>query len=489
MPKVEKGIQDLLAQLELDLGSGPSSNILPRPTMFEVAPHENPDLPKLVTTETRPKQAPRGMRLSWEMVRHLAYVDDLVRLGMVSDVPNTLAGVRLPRRLEVAWTYTGNHLRGGVAREVRELFSAKNAAVMAGMFAAWAGGHYLGYSWVVDAILLGVAGYTGLNDLQEISAHLWSFYEIASKANSARELDKAGWHMAQVISRVGVDAVVGAFIGKGYRSLTSRKLASKLDSAGRVHLPWRDATPLVQPGRPIPLVDGGRVPKNWELSNVASKAGMTTEAVQHARRTAMGVGVTIDVRPSGLAGRGQRAGGHAKPEWMKMNSINELDVQLGANKADMGKIAIFRPKPVDPNLKRTDPQLYDRLMNRFDHRMKQLHDYGDEVVRMSSQGDVILLDGILHNAATGRPYVGDYDIFAISRNGRGHLSSSDWQYQRALTELFRRPFHAQHGPHVNWRPTTPKDVAIYNRIVDLHRTRQPVVRFAADGSIYLALHE
>ncbi len=117
------------------------------------------------------------------------------------------------------------YLPGEMREEFAMMLTPSSLAIIAGTMVVWAGSHYFGVGFVVDAILL-IAGAVFLG-IQVLGAarDFVTAIELTVSAKSNSDLDQAARHLANFIAVVGVAAFL-ALVFKG-----AKKVAPKARSA------------------------------------------------------------------------------------------------------------------------------------------------------------------------------------------------------------------------------------------------------------------
>ncbi|NLN86760.1 MAG: hypothetical protein GX133_04020, partial [Syntrophomonadaceae bacterium] len=164
-------------------------------------------------------------------------------------------------------------------------------------------------------------------------------------------------------------------------------------------------------------------------------------------------GVKAHMRPTNPDSRAWLETGraHPKPEMIKSKTINQLDVELGYPKENIGTVGCRRPDPL-PATKpaaMTDAH-WTNLQKRHGQRMTEFTDQAAKLQHLEKKG-IIVWDqktGIIYNKQTMKPYCGDHDTFAIvdAVNGKPVSPRMNEQINRELQSLGA----TQHPEHVGW---------------------------------------
>ncbi|MGE3362367.1 MAG: hypothetical protein AB7I34_02800 [Rhizobiaceae bacterium] len=184
-------------------------------------------------------------------------------------------------------------------------------------------------------------------------------------------------------------------------------------------------------------------------------AGMPERNQKHVQMIADRHAVTIEVRPTNADARALLESGEGvpKPEGIKMKTITDLDIQLGAAADGAGKVGYFKPQLPEGYASVDD--LPKELKARFNQRTQEFVDRKAEVERMLSKPDrshgeplIEVRGGIVHDKATGKPFCGDHDLFEI-RGLKGEVLP---QAVRGAVnkDLHMGPAQTQHDEHMGW---------------------------------------
>ncbi|MCO5296836.1 MAG: hypothetical protein M9921_08260 [Fimbriimonadaceae bacterium] len=230
-------------------------------------------------------------------------------------------------------------------------------------------------------------------------------------------------------------------------------------------------------------------------------AGMPDANVRAAQEIAAKHGVDIYLRPTNPAAKALlEAGAHPKPEKIKMKTINELDIQLGRNPADLGKAGYFDPggKPARGDLSSSQ---YNDLLERWKQRKAEFNNYQSEIADLKSKGYTVDDKGVLLHP-DGKPFTGDHDVFDVRSKDGGPIPKD--KYDAVMADLKKPPFNAQHDGHRQWdysnlsREPGPDGAAskwekantVDTKILDSHATTrsdgkpgESLIRIRSDGNI------
>jgi hypothetical protein len=237
--------------------------------------------------------------------------------------------------------------------------------------------------------------------------------------------------------------------------------------------------------------DGAAIAARWipliRARAAGLRGGISGAAAVEVLKIAKREGVVIRFRPTEKAAVKLREAGHpAKPEYLKMKSIKEIDTYLGATKADLGKVGYFKPK-LPSNLKSLDTKLQAQIKSRFEARFDEWHSYRDQVKALSDKGLVEHKGNVLVEPSSGKAFTSDYDLFDIRKGSAtgesvefGDLSKS------SQVKLKDKPIDVQHGAHLDWREIPAGQAEGYAKIILEARpgkNAQPLIEFYPDGRI------
>ncbi|WP_199434130.1 WXG100-like domain-containing protein [Qaidamihabitans albus] len=249
-------------------------------------------------------------------------------------------------------------------------------------------------------------------------------------------------------------------------------------------------------------------PAGADPLELAGRFGVSLREQRALRRVADTHGVVFRARPSGAHGsHWWKSGALAKPEAVKMKTINELDVFLGADPRHLGLVGYFAPR-MDPDA--VPMELRAAVRERARQRAAEFEN--PENRRVVESGRYAVVDGvvvavvesadpraIVENTAgvgpdgepTIRPgrYVsveeftrpvliaGDLDLFDVTTVDGSPLP--DETLRRILAELREAGVRVEHGPHLYWEPRTEGQLAIFESIMNRHLPGgEPLVRIA-----------
>ncbi len=164
-------------------------------------------------------------------------------------------------------------------------------------------------------------------------------------------------------------------------------------------------------------------------------------------------GVKAHMRPTNPQSRAWLESGraHPKPEMLKTKTINDLDVELGYPKENIGTVGCRKPDPL-PSAKPADmtDAHWGDLQKRHKQRMTEYTDQVEKLKHLEHEGKIVWdqKTGIIYNKKTMKPYCGDHDTFAIVDAVSGKPVSPRMNEQ--INREFQSLGATQHNEHVGW---------------------------------------
>jgi uncharacterized protein YukE len=193
--------------------------------------------------------------------------------------------------------------------------------------------------------------------------------------------------------------------------------------------------------------------------------------------------LVIDVRPTNKQSVAWlHLGGQPKPPAIKAKTINDLDVQLGADERFRGAVGFFQPR-LPPQGSMSDED-YAPLVARYRQRTEEQLEHGakmrDLATHAVGDGRFEVHGGVVYgydSRGIMRPVTGDHDMFDIRRPDGTRLSPTE--YTRVVGDMTYMDMGVQHGAHMYWQPETEWDrINVYEPILRSHKPGgEPLVRF------------
>ncbi|MBL8623933.1 MAG: hypothetical protein JNK64_21680 [Myxococcales bacterium] len=269
--------------------------------------------------------------------------------------------------------------------------------------------------------------------------------------------------------------------GEALTPTTGKRAGADAEDAPRA--PRVDDEPA--PARaPTPRLAVDADPPSPMVAKGMKAAGMTKDAVEAVLRIAKAFKVRISFRPTNLHAAAQLArGAEPKPESIKANTVNELDVHLGMPKEKLGLVAHWKGWRLPGNISElevSDPALAKRIRARYDERMASYDKYAAEIDGLVKKGHVRIEDGIVHNNKTGNAYTGDYDLYAITELDGTPIPEGSRKYKKIAKELKEPPVAIQHGPLKDWPAKSAEAIEHKRRLIDRHEKDQDIVNIGPD---------
>lgn len=217
------------------------------------------------------------------------------------------------------------------------------------------------------------------------------------------------------------------------------------------------------------------------------RGGISARAALAVRKIARDTKLVIRFRMAEKTAIRLRAKGHpAKPEFLKMKSIKEVDLHLGARRADLGKVGYFEPQ-LPGNLRTLSADLQAQVRKRYEMRLQEWNKYRGEVARLERL-DLIERQGqTIADPKTGKAFTSDYDLFDIRK---GKTTGKGIEYESLPADVRMRleakPIEVQHGAHLDWKEIPGGQASNFIEIVLNARPRaraEPLIEFHPDGKI------
>jgi hypothetical protein len=185
-------------------------------------------------------------------------------------------------------------------------------------------------------------------------------------------------------------------------------------------------------------------------------------------------GVLIEMKPANPESLNMIKNGEAlaKPESLKPKTTSNLDLEIGAPPGSEGKVTFFEPKkPANFDSLPKDHPLVERYNTRQGQWEKYQTDMAElqkpvserspafqDAMRRQYGTDVPLeieiKGGVIYDKTTGKPFTGDYDIWAVRDAKTGELV--DTARAQAVYDDMGYAFNPQHGPGTaHWQPADP----------------------------------
>ncbi|WP_373396419.1 DUF4157 domain-containing protein [Algoriphagus halophilus] len=225
------------------------------------------------------------------------------------------------------------------------------------------------------------------------------------------------------------------------------------------------------------------------------KGGISPAAALEIAKIARNENLVIRVRPvENVVVKLRKAGHPAKPEFLKMKTIEKLDTYLGANKSEIGQVGYFEPK-LPKNFNELPQRLKENISKRYEKRKAEWNNNKMRVDLKTriNNGEIQLKGNVVVDRVTGKGFTGDYDLFDIRQ---GSLKGESIEFE-ALSEatqaaLKSKPVEIQHGAHLDWK-NIPKGAGQGYADIILNARPKPgskaLIEFHPDGKIRYAFFD
>ncbi len=231
-------------------------------------------------------------------------------------------------------------------------------------------------------------------------------------------------------------------------------------------------------------------------ADLAQRMGIPEDAASKMRKFCEAYGVVLDVRPTNVGGLEMLANklGLPKPEVLKNKTINALDVKLGISEAHKGKVGVVNPADMrlPDDFHNLPPKERAELIDRIEQRQKEWNEWqrDKKVQALLAEGVISVRDGVVYagTGAEAKPFTGDHDIFNVQRADGRPMTRAEYDFY--ITQMRFWGMNVEHGAHLEWEPTKPKDAKMKKDIIAQHSPggKEPLVRFGPDGSATTQWH-
>ncbi len=226
---------------------------------------------------------------------------------------------------------------------------------------------------------------------------------------------------------------------------------------------------------------------SWARARVVAgaglKGGISPSAAYRVRKLAMRDKKVIEVRPvEDVVVKLREAGLVPKPEALKMKTIKEIDLHLGAEAADIGKVGYFRPK-MPSYLESMSHADQLRIKKQYAKRLNEYDSLAGDVAELKAKGLIEIEGTTVIDAKSGKAFTGDYDLFDIyGVDPKAAYDPTYWQKMAGKND----PVAAQHGPLSQWENIPAGKAQTFADLVMEYRPSgesKMLIRFNPDGSI------
>ena len=226
--------------------------------------------------------------------------------------------------------------------------------------------------------------------------------------------------------------------------------------------------------------------------------GMPAENQHKIQQAADLAGVIVEIRPTNPASVARlRQGNLPKPMDIKANTVNELDVHLGARPEDVGLVASFLPnEPVrtpamsDETWAKVQARYGDRSQS-YDEQAYTLNELTKPVaeqnpaithqkiqVRIDEHGVVRTSVPVRGGGTREVGFTGDHDLF-LFRNPHTGAEITDPDHVAYVMGIIEGEAAIEHPPLKNWETVGDKQANLKASLVQRHEGKgEPLVVFA-----------
>lgn len=173
-----------------------------------------------------------------------------------------------------------------------------------------------------------------------------------------------------------------------------------------------------------------------------------------------------------------------KPEFLKMKTIKQLDVELGANAADIDKVGFYVPV-LPANFDQLPIVQQKALEDLYEARIKE-GVYLEELKEWVDAGLIKWERGVIVEVKSGLAFTGDYDLYEIRIGGKGGKSIKFEELEPEIqTALRNEGIEVQHGALTDWEIPEGLEEA-YKSMMKSTRgahAKKPLVEINPDGTI------
>ncbi|HAP32781.1 MAG TPA: hypothetical protein DCQ14_07010, partial [Firmicutes bacterium] len=190
----------------------------------------------------------------------------------------------------------------------------------------------------------------------------------------------------------------------------------------------------------------------------ANTAGVTRTSQIHIQNTVDKNHLQVITRHTTPRAKALIESGQALPKRVdiKAKTLDKRDELLGGPKNSEGLVGYFDPKlPPKEVMDMLSPQEKKELLARYKarwHEYRELYEYRELVEDMKSmtgKGGIKIVDGLVIDVKTGKPFTGDVDLLELRNYDGSPLTLS--QKKRYLDDLMgQRGSNVMHGDVMSW---------------------------------------
>ena len=165
-------------------------------------------------------------------------------------------------KLVEAVSRSAKYFPGEIAEELKAIFSPANLAIMMGVFVVYAAASFTGFSQGLT-FAMAMAGilFFGM-DIVAIFGDLAGFAD-AINANTEEELDEAGQHLASLVAKIGVDALMTLLTGK-----IAQEIGKSVDNLNQVDEVYAHSEGTNRSGGDLDNANNSNATRSSDIDNV-----------------------------------------------------------------------------------------------------------------------------------------------------------------------------------------------------------------------------
>jgi hypothetical protein len=240
-----------------------------------------------------------------------------------------------------------------------------------------------------------------------------------------------------------------------------------------------------RPGAQAADADDQRV----ETERAMKASGQTEEAFKAVQGICDAFDVIIRFRPTSKHAKPHiEKGASPKPESVKMKTVNDTDVDLGARPSTRGTVGYGKlrlPKNFN-RLEKTNPKKAAQIRERLRERRAERKALGKDQKELEKKGDFKFkkrqMIDTRPGAGRGKPVAGDNDLFDI-RNADGSPITDKAHYDQVMGALKSSAANVQHPDVMSWKTKKPKDAKMKAGLIKRHQKGgEKLIEFRPGGN-------
>ncbi|NNN35643.1 hypothetical protein HLK59_35825 [Streptomyces sp. S3(2020)] len=239
---------------------------------------------------------------------------------------------------------------------------------------------------------------------------------------------------------------------------------------------------------------GHRVGPTVSPEAASRRYGMPEKNFGKFRRVARERGLTIDVRPARpTTAKWLDEGKLPRPQEIRAETINDLDVHLGAKTEHIGLVGYFAPRlPEDRTV--FDGATWADIKARHAQRLDEFRQLSTTMEALAEQDRFHVRDGLVLGHRGGTPdgplteITDGHAVFDLATPGSGRLDTPT--YDDAVAAMTHNDMAVTHGAHLYWRaPRSPYSEGVFTKIVESHGPDgEPLLRFRPENDHARLVH-